>query len=83
MNLTRAPLYVAAFATTFLSGLASAEGFYVSGLVGKSYQSTDSEPYGNNVAQDANFPGKFDAGDSAVSTLGLGYIITDGLRYPL
>ncbi|MBE1275229.1 outer membrane protein [Enterovibrio baiacu] len=80
MNLTRTPLYVAAFATTFLSGLASAEGFYITGLVGKSYQATDSEPYGNNIAQDADFPGKFDAGDGTVSTLGLGYVINEQFR---
>ncbi|MFL7012697.1 outer membrane protein [Enterovibrio norvegicus] len=80
MNLTRTPLYVAAFATTFLSGLASAEGLYVTGLVGKSYQATDSEPYGNNIAQDTDFPGKFGAGDGTVSTLGLGYVINEQFR---
>ncbi|WP_283132443.1 outer membrane protein [Enterovibrio norvegicus] len=80
MNLTRTPLYVAAFATTFLSGLASAEGLYVKGLVGKSYQATDSESYGNNIAQDADFPGKFGAGDGTVSTLGLGYVINEQFR---
>ncbi|OEE57712.1 hypothetical protein A1OO_15550 [Enterovibrio norvegicus FF-33] len=80
MRSTRTPVLFAAFATTLFSGIASAEGLYATGLLGKSYQATDSEPYGNNIAQDADFPGKFDAGDGTVTTLGLGYIINEQFR---
>lgn len=60
--------------------LALAEGFYATVLLGFSKQASDSEPYGNNIALDADFPGEFDAGDSAVGGIGLGYKFNDQLR---
>ncbi len=57
-----------------------AEGFYVAGMLGISEQVTDSQPYGNNIAVDADFPGKFDAGDGSVGAIGIGYKLSEQLR---
>lgn len=66
-----------AFATP---SLALAQGFYGSAQLGSSQQATDSEPYGNNVAVDADFPGEFDAGDGTFGALGLGYQFNERFR---
>lgn len=60
--------------------LALAQGFYGSAQLGTSQQATDSGPYGNNIAADADFPGEFDAGDGTVGAIGLGYPFNERFR---
>lgn len=57
-----------------------AEGLYGSAQIGYSSQAQDSAPYGNNIAADADFPGSFDADNSAVGAIGLGYRFNDNFR---
>lgn len=52
----------------------------MSAQFGNSEQSTDNEPFGNNIAVDANFPAKFDSGDGSVAGFGIGYKINDRIR---
>ncbi|MEM9102833.1 MAG: outer membrane beta-barrel protein [Pseudomonadota bacterium] len=56
-----------------LPTMAQSEDFYLTGQIGFSEQSSDSEPYGNNIAVDSDFPGEFDSGDGIVSGIGIGY----------
>lgn len=60
--------------------LVAADGFYVTAQAGHGQQAGDSEPFGNNIAADADFPGAFGAGDGAVGGLGVGYILDDHFR---
>ena len=62
------------------SSVSHAEGFYGSVMAGVSNQAQDSEPYGNNVAVDPDFPHQFDSGDGSVGGVGLGYVFNDQLR---
>lgn len=57
-----------------------AEGFYLSGQVGLSKQASNSEPYGNNIAADSDFPSEFDVDNSAVGGIGLGYRLNENFR---
>lgn len=63
-----------------LSLNASAAGLYGSIQLGYSEQASESEPYGNNIAVDADFPAEFDAGDSVVGGVGIGYRFNDNFR---
>jgi len=60
--------------------IALAEGFYATAQLGSSEQASDSAPYGNNIAEDADFPEEFDAGDGTVGGIGIGYIFSDQFR---
>ncbi|USH05519.1 outer membrane beta-barrel protein [Grimontia kaedaensis] len=71
---------LAVLAATVFSTSTFAEGVYVTVLAGKSYQATDSEAYGNNIAVDADFPNDFDSGDGEVGTIGLGYVVNESFR---
>lgn len=63
-----------------ISVTSHAESLYGSVMIGTSSQETDSEAYGNNIAVDPDFPGKFSTGDGTVGTLGLGYSFSGPLR---
>ena len=63
-----------------VASVSHAQGMYGSIMAGASDQANDSEPYGNNVALDADFPQKFDGGDGKVGALGLGYAFNNKLR---
>lgn len=80
MNKLVKTIAVGATLGSLAPSIALAEGFYFSTQLGYSIQATDSEPYGNNIAVDPNFPGKFDSGDSATAGIGLGYAFTDQFR---
>lgn len=80
MKLTYTPLFLVGLAITSFSAATIAQEFYIKGMAGKSYQATDSEPYGENIAIDIDFPSKFDAGDGVAGNLGLGYIINKQFR---
>lgn len=73
MTLNTFPLTVAIALGLSFSGAAQAEGYYGTGFIGGNFQATDSEPYGNNIAVDPDFPGEFDAGDGFVGGVGVGY----------
>ncbi|GAA0419560.1 porin family protein [Cocleimonas flava] len=60
--------------------IALAEGFYVTAQLGVSEQASDSEPTGNNIATDSDFPAKFDSGDSSVAGIGIGYKFSEKFR---
>lgn len=60
--------------------IALAEGFYATGQLGFSEQASDAAPIGDNIAADPDFPGKFDAGDSTVGSIGLGYQFSEQFR---
>lgn len=62
------------------SGQVQADDWYVSGVVGKSWQAEDVSAYGNNIAVDPDFPGGFDGGDGSVYGIGLGYYLQENLR---
>ncbi|NNC99304.1 MAG: porin family protein, partial [Gammaproteobacteria bacterium] len=47
---------------------------------GTGEQAGNSEPYGNNIAADADFPAEFDAGDGSVVGIGIGYKFNDNFR---
>ena len=57
-----------------IPSLTMAQSFYVAPQVGYSLSTTDSEPYGNNIAADSDFPTEFEAEGSFVGGIGLGYI---------
>lgn len=63
-----------------VSAIAQAKGFYGTVQIGISEQVTDNQPYGNNVAVDADFPAKFDAGDGTVAGISIGYIFNKNYR---
>lgn len=69
-----------AFCILTLSSYAMAGEFYVSGQVGASIQANDSEPYGNNIAVDSDFPGSFESETGVVGGLGLGYMFSEQFR---
>ena len=73
-------LLLAALTTAVISAPLHAEGFYGTALIGTSSQATDSEPYGNNIAADSDFPGKFSSGDGNVGTIGVGYSYNNKIR---
>lgn len=75
-----AVLISAMLITTGISGVTHAEGLYGTALIGKSSQATDSEPYGNNIAVDPDFPQTFDSGDGSVGTIGVGYSYNNNIR---
>ena len=60
--------------------VAQADGFYGTAQLGAIQQINDSQAYGNNIAKDADFPAKFDAGSGTVGSLGVGYIINQQFR---
>ena len=66
-----------AFATP---SFAQMEGFYGTAHLGASQQLNDSSAYGNNIAVDSDFPGKFDAGDGTVGGFGIGYKFNNQFR---
>lgn len=59
---------------------ALAEGLYATAQVGFSEQLGDSEPYGSNIAVDADFPAEFDAGDGTPGGIGIGYAFSEQFR---
>nr|WP_067290366.1 outer membrane beta-barrel protein [Marinobacterium profundum] len=63
-----------------LAGTVHAEGIYGTAMIGASHQVGDSKPYGNNIAADQDFPGKFDTGDGAMGALGIGYAFNNQFR---
>lgn len=63
-----------------LPSLAQAQGFYATAQLGYSQQANDVTPYGNNIAADSDFPGEFDASDSAVGGIGFGYAFNEQYR---
>lgn len=67
-------------AATGLAGAANADGFYGTGMLGLSVQSSDSNPYGNNIAVDPDFPADFSTGDGVVGAVGLGYDFGNNFR---
>lgn len=73
-------IIAAAVFTVSFPSIVLAEGFYGSIQVGHSSQASDSEPYGNNIAVDADFPKAFDADSGIVSGIGIGYQFNDKLR---
>lgn len=73
MRTHRNALLLAAATAVGISGAVQAEGLYGTAMLGLSFQATDSEPYGSNIAVDPDFPGEFSTGDGAVGALGFGY----------
>lgn len=57
-----------------------AQGLYGSASLGYSTSASDSEPYGNNIAVDADFPAKFDNDTATVGSIGLGYRLNENVR---
>ena len=80
MTSYRHPIFIAAAATLGLAGTVHAEGIYGTALLGMNVQESDSEPYGNNVAVDPDFPDQFDTGDGAVGAVGIGYVVNEQFR---
>ena len=56
------------------------EGLYGTAQLGYSIADTDSEAYGNNIATDNDFPSSFEADNSMVGGIGLGYQFNQNLR---
>lgn len=69
-----------ALATLSFSSQSLANDWYVSGVLGKSWQAEDVSAYGQNIAIDPDFPGAFDSNDGTVYGIGLGYHIDKNLR---
>lgn len=65
---------------TSAASTANAEGLYGSLSLGWSSEGADAKAYGDNIAVDPDFPGKFDGGDGSTGALGLGYVINDQFR---
>lgn len=63
-----------------IPSLSMAQSFYVSPRLGYSLPTTDSEPYGNNIAADSDFPSEFNADGSFLGGIGLGYMFNKNLR---
>ena len=80
MNISSKKLALSIAMVLTIPSYASAEGFYVAGQLGISQQSGDSEPYGNNIAADPDFPATFDSGDGSAGAFGIGYIFNDRFR---
>ena len=80
MSISNKKLALGIAITLTIPSLAFAEGFYVSAQLGASQQASDSEPIGNNIAADEDFTGEFDAGDSTVGGIGIGYIFSEQFR---
>lgn len=71
------PFMSVAVATLSLIGTVHADGLYGTAGIGISSQDKPSQPYGNNIAVDPDFPAEFDADDGLVGSLGIGHA-TDG-----
>ena len=71
---------LAALAIALTTTAAQADGLYGTFLLGYSAQANDSEPFGDNIAADSDFPGQFDSGDGGVVGLGLGYAFNEQFR---
>lgn len=72
---------ILAVATTLgLVGTVHAEGIYGTAMFGMNFQEGDSEPYGENIAADPDFPSHFDSGDGAAGALGIGYALNEQFR---
>jgi len=56
------------------------EGLYGTAQLGYSIADTDSKAYGNNIATDDDFPSSFEADNSMVGGIGLGYQFNRNLR---
>ena len=70
-----------AFTLAMSASVASqAQDFYGSAMVGANDQAKYSEPYGNNIAADSDFPAQFDSGDGKVGNIGLGYVFNSKFR---
>lgn len=80
MNTRRTSFVLAMAVAMTAPSLALADGYYATIQLGGSQQASDSEPYGNNVAVDADFPGAFDAGDGTVGGIGIGYKFSEQIR---
>lgn len=57
-----------------------AENFYGSVFVGAVEHTGDSQPFGQNIAIDSDFPGNFESGSGDVTGLALGYRFNDNFR---
>lgn len=80
MNHSTRQLALCAALALVTPSLAAAEGFYATAQIGVSQQASNSEPFGNNIAVDADFPGEFDAGDGLTGGLGVGYMFGEHIR---
>ncbi|MGQ7843530.1 outer membrane protein [Granulosicoccus sp. 3-233] len=73
-------LFAAMTMALSLTGTAHAEGLNGTVGIGASFQNSDAEPFGSNVAADADFPGAFDSGDGIVGVLGVGHDLAGPFR---
>ena len=80
MKAYRMTILVTALTTVVFSATSHSAGLYGTSMIGVSFQWTDAEPYGNNIAVDQDFPGKFGTGDGKVGTLGLGFSFNSPFR---
>lgn len=58
----------------------AAQGFYGTIAVGYDTQTSDSGPYGENIAIDSNFPGAFGSGDGAAGMVAIGFALNKQAR---
>ena len=63
MTSYRHKVLLAAVTTLGIAGTVHAEGIYGTAMFAMNFQQDDSEPYGNNIAADPDFPSQFDTGD--------------------
>ncbi len=80
MTLYQRKVFLAAATTLGLAGTVHAEGIYGTAMFGMNFQEGDSEPYGDNIAADQDFPDQFDTGDGAVGAVGIGYALNGQFR---
>lgn len=80
MTSYRHTIFLAAATTLGLAGTVHAEGIYGTAMLGMNFQEGDSEPYGENVAADPDFPSQFDSGDGAVGAVGIGFAVNSQFR---
>ena len=69
-----------AFAVPSIAMANVSDHLYGTAQLGYSLADSDSQAYGNNIANDKDFPSSFDADDSVVGGIGLGYAINQNLR---
>lgn len=64
-----------------LPATSSAQGLY--GVIAGGYgaQASDSNPYGENIAADSDFPAAFGSGDGPVGIVAIGYALSENARF--
>lgn len=80
MNTNNRTMLLAMVTTLCMPVSAMADGLYGSVMLGYSQQISESEPYGNNIAADPDFPGEFDSGDGKIAGIGMGYVFNEQIR---